>query len=69
MHDFFNIHHFDYIFADTDELGQMDSNHYEHNARQTTQQRNGNQQQKSINTLNMINSVLQRKTALNKLSR
>lgn len=55
---------------DSDEMGQMDSNHYDYNARQT--QRNGNQQQqqqKSINTLNLINSVLLRKTALNKLSR
>lgn len=51
--------------TDTDDLVQMEANHYE----RQSQQRGGNQQPKSINTLNMINSVLLRKTALSKLSR
>lgn len=52
-------------FTDSDEMGQMESNHHDHNARQS---RGGNQQ-KPINTLDTINSVLLRKTALSKLSR
>lgn len=52
-------------FTDSDEMGQMESNHHDHNARQS---RGGNQP-KPINTLDTINSVLLRKTALSKLSR
>lgn len=55
------------MYLDTDEPGQMESNNYDYNVR-SSQQRNENQQ-KSINTLNLINSVLLRKAALNKLSR
>lgn len=57
-----------FSFTDTDEMGQNEPSHYDHNSRQS-QQRGANQQQKSINTLNMINAVLLRKTALSKLSR
>lgn len=56
-------------FLDTDEMGQNEPSHYDHNSRQSQQRGANQQQQKSINTLNIINAVLLRKTALNKLSR
>lgn len=52
--------------ADTDEMSQGESNHYDYGGSQTQQKAS---HPKPINTLNTINSVLLRKTSLNKLSR
>lgn len=54
-------------FLGVDEMGQAESNHHEHSGKNS--HHNENHHQKSINTLNLINSVLLRKNALNKLSR